>query len=96
MHNVSTWDHANPADYRKSARAELTEGRYKNVKIADVEIKSIVKQEDGLFEATSAAGEKWRGRTVVLASGVTDVVPDIPGYEDLWLNGNMYATIILL
>ncbi len=89
MHNVTTWDHANPADFRAAARRELVEGRYTNVKIVEVEIKDVVRGEDGVFEATDANGEKWRAKTLVLASGITDILPDIPGYKELWLSSNM-------
>ena len=36
------------------------------------------------FQVTLAGGEKVRGRAVVLATGMTYVVPDVPGFAELW------------
>ncbi|KAF3483158.1 uncharacterized protein GIQ15_02482 [Arthroderma uncinatum] len=84
MHNVSTWDHSKPQDYRAAARRELTEGRYNTVTLADVALRKIWKLESGEFEATDAGGKTWRGRKLVLATGVKDEIPDVPGYADCW------------
>ncbi|EFR00296.1 thioredoxin reductase [Nannizzia gypsea CBS 118893] len=84
MHNVSTWDHQQPADYRAAARRELTEGRYETVTLADVALRKVWKLDSGEFEATDAAGKTWRGRKLVLATGVKDEIPDVPGYADCW------------
>lgn len=84
MHNVSMWDHRNLADFRAAARRELVEGRYSTVEIKETAIMDVVRTAEGIFEATDAAGEIWRGKTLVLATGVTDNVPDLPGYKECW------------
>ncbi|OAL64722.1 hypothetical protein A7C99_4156 [Trichophyton rubrum] len=84
MHNVSTWDHSQPRDYRAAARRELTEGRYNTVTLADVALRKVLQLDSGEFEATDAAGKVWRGRKLVLATGVKDEIPDLPGYADCW------------
>ncbi|GBF64179.1 thioredoxin reductase [Trichophyton mentagrophytes] len=84
MHNVSTWDHSQPRDYRAAARRELTEGRYNTVTLADVALRKVWQLDSGEFEATDAAGKVWRGRKLVLATGVKDEIPELPGYADCW------------
>jgi len=87
MHTVLTWDHKDPKDYRAAARANILE-RYQTIQIADVELKSIRKTEDGFFEARSdGSHHKWVGRKVVLATGTVDIYPDIEGYAECWAKG---------
>lgn len=86
MHNVPTWDHRNPAEFRAKARADLL-ARYDTVQFADLAVQSVRRTDAGRFEATDAQGTVWTGRKLVLASGVTDIFPDIPGYEPAWGRG---------
>lgn len=80
MHDVSSWDHANPEFFRAAARRELLEGRYTSVNFQQVAITNVIKRQDGVFEATDAKKEAWLGRTLILATGVTDIMPESPGY----------------
>lgn len=86
MHTLPTWDHQSPAEFRKSARAELLD-RYNTVTFHDSALTQIKKNANGNFEATSADGQTWLGRVVVLATGVQDVLPDIEGYDECWARG---------
>ena len=86
MHNVLTWDHANPADFRKKAREDILK-RYTTIKFEDIEIKSVARTPKGQFEAIDANGKVWAGRKLVLATGVTDIMPDIKGYSQCWAKG---------
>ncbi|KAK8013408.1 hypothetical protein PG991_009001 [Apiospora marii] len=86
MHTLPTWDHQNPVEFRKSARAELLD-RYNTVTFHDAALTQIKKNANGNFEATSADGRTWLGRVVVLATGVQDVLPDIEGYDECWARG---------
>lgn len=83
MHNVLTWDHKSPADFRESARANIL-SRYDGIVFRESRIDSIVKREDGTFEVTDEHGDKTVGRKVVLATGVRDVMPGIDGFGELW------------
>lgn len=38
----------------------------------------------GVFQVVDEAGETWRGKKVILATGVNDVFPDIEGYAECW------------
>jgi len=101
MHTLPTWDHQNPADFRAAARSELL-GRYQTVTFHNSAVtrigisKHTVGNGDGnsIFEVASADGSQWLGRTVILATGVRDVLPDIQGYDDCWVHG-MYANLYI-
>ncbi|CAJ2504441.1 Uu.00g118350.m01.CDS01 [Anthostomella pinea] len=82
MHIMPTWDHKDPEQFRTTARSELE--MYDTIQIRQVEVKGLRKTDEGLFEATDATGEVWRGRKVVLATGVEDQYPDIQGYDECW------------
>jgi thioredoxin reductase len=83
MHNVPTWDHRSPAEFRAKARDDLL-ARYETIQFADTKINSVTKMPAGTFQATDAAGKVWEGRKLVLATGVRDIYPDIDGYGDVW------------
>lgn len=83
MHNVLTWDHKSPADFRANARANIV-SRYDSVVFRQVRIDKLVLLADGTFEVVDELGDKTGGRTVVLATGVSDVMPDIDGFAELW------------
>ena len=87
MHMVPGWDDKNPAEFRASARNELT-SNYKTTKIEDTEIIRATKHEQkGEFEVEDTKGGKWTGKKLILALGSSDIYPDIPGYSECWTKG---------
>lgn len=92
MHNVITWDHQDPAVFRKKARDDLLK-RYSTIKFQDdTKIERVERTSDGRFQAIDTQGRTWIGRKLVLATGVRDIYPDIDGYGDCWGTG-MYAAL---
>jgi thioredoxin reductase len=83
MHNVLTWDHKSPAEFRESARANIL-SRYEGIIFRDLRVDEIVKREDGMFEVVDERGGRTVGRKVVLATGVRDVMMGIEGFGELW------------
>ena len=92
MHNVLTWDHRDPADFRQKGREDILR-RYTTINFQDTEIKSVAKTEKEQFELKDVHGKTWTGRKLVLATGVRDVYPDIEGYDECWGLG-MYASLL--
>jgi thioredoxin reductase len=87
MHNVVGWDHRNAGELRAAGRSDLLK-RYATVEFHDGQIETIRRTESGIFEAVDADGKVWRGRKLVLATGVRDVPPlDLPGYAECWATG---------
>ncbi|KAF4636589.1 hypothetical protein G7Y89_g1491 [Cudoniella acicularis] len=87
MHMVPTWDHGDPKKYRATARAELSDRYGEVVTFVDLAVTSVKKEEAGTFYAVDSSGQSWRGRKLILATGVKDIFPDIPGYEECWIKG---------
>lgn len=86
MHNVATWDHHAPSEYREAARKNILE-RYDTIRIENTEISSVERTDSGQFEAKDVTGRAWIGKKLVLATGSRDVFPDLPGYADCWATG---------
>src|SRR4051812_47333554 len=79
MHGVLGHDGLDPADLRARGRAELA--RYGvDVVAADVRDAELLDGAVRLAWADSAAVT----RTVILATGMVDEVPDIPGFAEVW------------
>jgi thioredoxin reductase len=79
MHGVLGHDGLDPAELRARGRAELA--RY-GVEVLTAEVKEANVLE-GAARIRSARGADV-GRTVLLATGMLDEVPDIPGFADVW------------
>jgi thioredoxin reductase len=87
MHTLATWDHRSPADWRAAAKKDLD--RYGTVTIENEEVEKVEKLggDEGLFNATAASGKLWTAKKLILATGVEEVLPDIPGYANAWISG---------
>lgn len=81
MHNVVANDGTAPADFRATARAQLAD--YADVEIRDVSAERITGRQDD-FTVLLADGSEVTARRIVLATGVADELPDVPGLGALW------------
>ncbi|MEJ1088162.1 NAD(P)/FAD-dependent oxidoreductase [Microbacterium sp. Mu-80] len=81
MHNVLANDGTAPADFRAVARAQLTE--YATVELREGAVEHV-RAVDGGFEAALAGGAVERATRVVLATGMIDDLPTVPGLAELW------------
>jgi thioredoxin reductase len=85
MHTLATWDHRSPEDWRAAAKKDFE--RYGTVTIAQEEAVGAEKTEDGLIKVTAGSGKQWQARKLILATGVEDIFPDVPGYSQCWISG---------
>lgn len=81
LHGYLTRDGVSPHDFRAMARDELA--RYEGVRIVDLEVTHAA-CEDGAFRVTTIDGERYSARKLLLATGVVDHVPDVPGLRELY------------
>jgi thioredoxin reductase len=79
MHGVLGHDGLDPADLRARGRTEL--GRY-GVEVVTAEVQTAGAL-DGAVRVTSSRGDDL-ARTVLIATGLLDELPDIPGFADVW------------
>jgi thioredoxin reductase len=79
-----TRDGTKPEEFRRLGREELK--KYPNVEIRDVEVCDADTVEGG-FEIALADGQRHRTRKLLLATGLTEDLPDLPGFRHLWGRG---------
>ncbi|MBA3949098.1 MAG: NAD(P)/FAD-dependent oxidoreductase [Acidobacteria bacterium] len=81
MHGYLTRDGIPPAEFRAISREQL--GKYDRVRIIDVEVTAAA-CDDGMFRVTTADGQTFSSRKLLLATGVVDYVPDITGVREMY------------
>jgi thioredoxin reductase len=82
LHGYLTRDGISPAEFRRLARAELA--AYGTVRIRDAEVSVADCRSDGRFRVELTSGEQFAARKLLLATGVVDNLPDIPGFRELY------------
>lgn len=82
VHNLLAAGGRPPHELRASALAELA--AYGAVEVREVAATAVRRTDDGTFVTELDDGSQVRARTVVLATGVRDVMPDVPGFAEQW------------
>jgi len=80
MNGFLTRDGVNPGEFLEIGRKELEEY---GIKVQKLEIRCIEHSAEG-FLATDENGQTHRSRKLLLATGLKDRVPDIPGAQELY------------
>lgn len=80
-HGFLTQDGSTPADIAAEARAQLME--YRTVEWLQAEATHAERMQDG-FKVALRQGPEVTGKRLVLATGVTDVLPELEGLADRW------------
>jgi len=83
VHGFLTQDGTPPAELRRVGREQLA--RY-GVAFREGRVSAARKVEGG-FEVTPDGGEAVRARTLILATGLADVLPEVPGLKEVWGRG---------
>jgi thioredoxin reductase len=78
--NLLTNDGRSPAELRAIGRAELA--RYATVRMAEAEVREVGPRGEGFAVRTDA--EELTARTVILATGLRDELPPVPGLAEAW------------
>lgn len=80
-HNFVTHDGKTPAEITKLAKEDVE--KYNTVRFYNGTVMKTVKSTEG-FEIETSSDEKFHAKKLILASGVKDVMPDIPGFAECW------------
>lgn len=79
-HNFMTHDGRAPDEIRKLAREDIAD--YETVELRDATVHSVREEEDGFVAETDQG--PIEAHMLVLATGLTDVLPDLPGFREAW------------
>lgn len=82
MHGYLTRDGMPPREFLATARAQLRQ--YDTVELRDVEVVAAVCRPDARFHVTLADRSEHQSRKLLIATGVLDNLPDIPGFRELY------------
>lgn len=80
-HNFLTNDGKSPNEIAKLAKEQVL--TYKSVEFLDAVV-TVVTKNAAHFEVIVHAGEKYAAKKLILATGIKDLLPDIPGFADCW------------
>lgn len=82
-HGVVALDGQSGAEILSASRKQMA--KYPTVTLVKTEVSCVVKQDDHVtFEVETSAGEKFTSRRLILATGLVDRLPDIPGLKERW------------
>ncbi|WP_419870086.1 NAD(P)/FAD-dependent oxidoreductase [Chryseobacterium sp. CT-SW4] len=80
-HNFLTHDGKPPKEISDLARSQVE--AYPTIKFLNDEVRSA-KKSSGNFEVETKTSGKFFADKLILASGVKDIMPDIPGFSECW------------
>lgn len=80
-HNFVTHDGKTPKEIAMLAKADVQQ--YKTVEFFDGRVTAMMKKENR-FQVELSSGEKFYAKKIILAFGVKDIMPDIPGFDECW------------
>jgi thioredoxin reductase len=80
IHNYLTRDHVPPAEFRAAGRAEVV--KYGG-EIVDGTVTKAGREGD-LLTVELADGRGFQGRRLLVTTGLTDELPDVPGLRERW------------
>lgn len=80
-HNFLTHDGNTPAAIASSAKLQVEQ--YATVKFLKDRAVSGAKKENG-FEIHTSYGETFGAKKLIIATGIKDLHPNIPGFDDCW------------
>lgn len=81
VHGFVTRDGVPPAEFRRVAREQLD--AYPSVVVQDLPVEAIAARAAGGFDVT-VGGDAVAARRLVLATGMVDDLPPMPGFRELW------------
>src|ERR1051326_5307600 len=80
-HGLLGHDHKPPLDILAEARQQLA--RYPTIKLVNARAESVSGAIDD-FSVLTADGESFGARRLILSYGITDQMPDVPGFAEGW------------
>jgi thioredoxin reductase len=80
-HNFLTRDGNTPAEIAAIGKKQVAQ--YSTLSFLDAIVTGGVKTREG-FELTTAAGQVIQADRLIFASGIRDLMPDIPGFSECW------------
>jgi thioredoxin reductase len=84
-HNFLGFDGAKPSEISNLGRDQIQQN-YDTLEFHEGLAEKGEKNKDGVFEIRTDQGEVFSSKKLIFATGVKDLVPDIPGFAECWGN----------
>ncbi|NEW09267.1 NAD(P)/FAD-dependent oxidoreductase [Paenibacillus sp. SYP-B3998] len=83
-HGFITRDGVKPSEFREIAHRDIA--KYPDVQFRPDKVTQVTKENEGeiTFELVTEVGESYRARTIILATGLKEIFPSIPGIRDYY------------
>lgn len=82
MHGYLSRDGVPPLEFLRIGREQLAQ--YDTIELRKVEVTAARCESDARFRVDLAEGESIQARKLLIATGVTDNVPELPGFRELY------------
>lgn len=79
-YNILTNDGLSPAEIKSKAISDVE--KYASARFRSATVAGITSGEH--VSVTTESGKIYRSKTALLCTGMTDIIPDIPGFADCW------------
>ena len=80
-HGFITRDGIKPTEFRQIAHRELS--KYPSVERKNTEVLSVIKNKM-TFELVTSMGEKYQSKTIIISTGLKDILPSIANISDFF------------
>ncbi|NIF04276.1 NAD(P)/FAD-dependent oxidoreductase [Chryseobacterium sp. Tr-659] len=80
-HNFITHDGRTPKEIASLAKKDLE--KYNTIRFHQDKAVKVSQHNDG-FEVETEAGEVFSAKKLIVATGIKDIMPDIPGFAECW------------
>lgn len=80
-HNFITHDGKTPKEIGELAKKDVE--KYESIQFYDGKVIRVAKNSDG-FSVELSSEDTFYAKKIILASGVKDIMPDIPGFTECW------------
>jgi len=80
-HGFITQDGVKPSEFKKRARTDVQ--KYRSVSIKEERVE-IIEKASGVFRIQTKGGTDYMAKKVLLATGLRDVLPEIPGIQNVY------------
>jgi thioredoxin reductase len=81
-HGFITRDGVSPSEFRSLAHNDLR--KYPSITIHNLEVVRIEKTGESAFQLQTQSGETFSAKKVILATGLSESLPNIPGIYDMY------------
>lgn len=83
IHFLPPLDRVRGMAFREAARKNILDN-YQTVEFKNLKVIKVFKTTQKIFEVTDQNGDIWLSKSLLLATGVEEIMPKLDGYAECW------------